>query len=126
MTGHARSHLAEQEQAAARAAMRPLVEAMGKIGWRTRLLAIGERLVCLAAADDWLNAQETDESAHKSKAWLRQPPTEKQLAHLPPAARAVFGMSRYQASARLAFEFNRGAIRRLVMAADAAGLERAA
>ncbi len=98
----------------------------GGHGERTRLLAVGERLVCLAAADDWLNAQETDESAHKSKAWLRQPPTEKQLAHLPPAARADFGMTRYQALAMLAFLFNRSAIRRLVMSADAAGLERAA
>jgi DNA repair protein RadD len=32
-----------------------------------RLLAIGERTVCLAAADDWLNEHETDESAHKSR-----------------------------------------------------------
>lgn len=98
----------------------------GGKGERTRLLAVGERLVCLAAADDWLNEQETDESAHKSKAWLRQPPTDKQLAHLPPTARADFGLTRYQASALLTFQFNRSAIRRLVMAADGAGLEQAA
>ena len=98
----------------------------GGKGERTRLLAVGERLVCLAAADDWLNEQETDESAHKSKAWLRQPPTDKQLAHLPPAARADFGLTRYQASALLTFQFNRSAIRRLVMAADTAGLDQAA
>jgi hypothetical protein len=48
-----------------------------------RLLSAGERLVVLAAADNWLNAHETDESARKSRRWLREPPTERQLA--PPA-----------------------------------------
>ena len=33
----------------------------------SHLIAAGERIVCLAAADDWLNANETDESAHKSR-----------------------------------------------------------
>jgi DNA repair protein RadD len=98
----------------------------GAKGQRSRLLAIGERMVCLAAADDWLNEHETDESAHKSKAWLRQPPTDKQLIHLPPAARADLGMTRYQASALLTFQFNRSAIRGLVMNADPAGMARAA
>jgi hypothetical protein len=83
-------------------------------------LAIGERLVALAAADDWLNTHETDETAHKSRRWLREPPTEKQLAHLPPTVRADLGMTRYQASALLTFKFNRHEIRRLVMAAQPA------
>ena len=30
-----------------------------------RLLGFGERAVCLAQADDWLNTHETDESAFK-------------------------------------------------------------
>ena len=85
---------------------------------RTRLLAIGERMVCLAAADDWLNEHETDESAHKSKAWLRESPTERQLTYLPSAARADLSMTRYQASALLTFQFNKQAIRSLVLAAN--------
>jgi hypothetical protein len=89
----------------------------GAKGEQTRLLAIGERLVTLAAADDWLNTHETDESAHKSRRWLREPPTERQLIHLPPQARADLGMTRYQASALLTFKFNRHDIRRLVMSA---------
>ncbi len=93
---------------------------------RTRLLAIGERMVCLAAADDWLNEHETDESAHKSKSWLRESPTARQLAFLPPAARADLGMTRYQASALLTFQFNKQAIRGVVMAANDAGLREAA
>src|SRR6056297_3118622 len=36
----------------------------------TRLLGVGERTVCLAQADDWLNEHETDESAFKSRRWL--------------------------------------------------------
>ena len=93
---------------------------------RTRLLAIGERMVCLAAADDWLNEHETNESAHKSKAWLRESPTERQLTYLPPAARADLGMTRYQASALLTFQFNKQAIRSLVLAANDDGLREAA
>lgn len=86
-----------------------------------RLLAVGERTVCLAAADDWLNEHETDESAHKTRRWLNQPPTDRQLAFLPPEYRHDFGLTRYQASALLAFRFNRDAIRFLVFgAADAA------
>ena len=85
------------------------------------LLAIGERTVCLAAADDWLNENKSDETAHKSRRWLNQPPTDKQLALLPAEYRHDFGLTRYQASAFLAFRFNRPAIRALVFgAADTA------
>jgi len=93
---------------------------------RPRLLSIGERLVALAAADDWLNSYETDESAYKSKRWLREPPTERQLMHLPPEARADLSMTRYQASAFLTFKFNRQAIRSLVCNAQPVTLGQAA
>jgi len=86
-------------------------------GKQTRLLAVGERIVCLAAADDWLNEHETDESAHKSRRWLNQPATEKQLRYLPPPYRNDFSLTRYRASALLTFHFNRTAIRRLVKTA---------
>ncbi|MFC3119422.1 zinc ribbon domain-containing protein [Jhaorihella thermophila] len=56
----------------------------GRRGAQPRLLGIGERAVCLAQADDWLNAHESDESAFKTRGWLRQAPTEKQLQYLPP------------------------------------------
>ena len=89
-----------------------------------RLLGIGERSVCLARADDWLNQNETDESAHKSRSWLNQPATDKQLHYLPQECRHDYGMTRYQASALLTFTFNKQAIRRLVM--DQAGEQRRA
>jgi hypothetical protein len=98
----------------------------GARGCPTRLLAVGERLVCLAAADDWLNTQESDESAHKSKTWLHQAPTDRQLQLLPPECRADLSLTRYQASALLTFQFNRQRIRHLVMSAGAGTLAEAA
>jgi uncharacterized protein YjiS (DUF1127 family) len=90
----------------------------GGKGLRTRMLAMGERTVCLAAADDWLNENETDESAHKTKRWLNQAATDKQLQYLSPEHRQDFGLTRYQASALLTFKFNKGAITRLVTSAS--------
>jgi hypothetical protein len=95
-------------------------------GINPRLLAIGERMVCLAAADDWLNQHESDESAHKTRRWLSQPPTDRQLAYLSADYRHDFGLTRYQASALLSFQFNRNAIRSLVFGADQHELARAA
>ncbi|TPQ48760.1 helicase [Prosthecomicrobium hirschii] len=84
-----------------------------------KLLGIGERTVCLAAADDWLNEHESAESAHKSRRWLNEPPTEKQLSLLPADCAHDFGLTRYQASALISFRFNKSAIRSLVFGADA-------
>jgi len=83
-----------------------------------RLLAVGDRSVCMAKADDWLNDNESLDTAHKTRRWLNEPPTEKQLRYLPQAMRADFGLTRYQASALLAFRFNKSSIHRLVLAAN--------
>ncbi len=85
---------------------------------KPHLLAVGERMVCMAKADDWLNNHETADSAHKTQRWLNEPPTDKQLRYLPEQMRADFGMTRYQASALLAFQFNKSSIQRLVVAAN--------
>ena len=47
----------------------------GAKGQSPRLLGIGERTVCLAQADDWLNEVETDERAFKIRGWLNQAAT---------------------------------------------------
>lgn len=91
----------------------------GAKGERPRLLGVGERTVCLAQADDWLNTHESDESAFKTRSWLRQPPTEKQLQYLPPQCRHDFGLTRYRASALMTFGFNKRAVRQLIDAAAA-------
>lgn len=96
----------------------------GAKGKRPRLLGVGERAVCLAQADDWLNTHESDESAFKTKSWLRQPPTDKQLKYLPPECRHDFGLTRYRASALMTFGFNKRAIQAAVNAV--AGSERRA
>jgi hypothetical protein len=89
----------------------------GRKGAETRLLGIGERSVCLAQADDWLNEHETDESAFKTRGWLSQPATEKQLQYLSPAAHSDYGLTRYKASALMTFTFNKREIRGLIMQA---------
>ncbi|GGC24345.1 hypothetical protein GCM10011363_46060 [Marivita lacus] len=86
----------------------------GGKGQGSRLLGVGERAICLAQADDWLNTHETDESAFKSKGWLKQAATEKQLQYLPPECRHDFGLTRYRASALMTFGFNKREIRQLV------------
>jgi hypothetical protein len=83
-----------------------------------RLLGIGERSVCLAQADDWLNTHETADSAHKSKRWLNEPPTPAQLKYLPIEHRNDYSLTRYQASALLAFHFSKPQIKNLVFAAE--------
>ena len=96
----------------------------GGRGQATRLLGIGERPVCLAQADDWLNEHETDESAFKTRGWLNQPATEKQLQYLGPEHRQDYGLTRYRASALMTFGFNKREIGRLVE--GAAGADRKA
>ena len=88
----------------------------GAKGERPRLLGVGERTVCLAQADDWLNTHESDESAFKTRGWLRQPPTDKQLKYLPAECRHDFGLTRYRASALMTFGFNKRAIHAAVNA----------
>ncbi len=87
----------------------------GARGAQPQLLGIGERAVCLAQADDWLNAHETDESAFKTRGWLNQPATERQLQYLPAEACSDFGLTRYRASALMTFGFNKRAIRGLIL-----------
>ncbi len=81
---------------------------------RPRLLSVSEKLVALAAANDWLNQNESDASAHKSKRWLEQSPTEKQLDILPDKYRMDYSLTRYKASVLITFQFNRRKIRDLV------------
>jgi len=89
----------------------------GAKGQRAHLLGVGERAVCLAQADDWLNEHESDESAFKTKGWLNQAATPKQLQYLPPIYAQDYGLTRYRASALMTFRFNKRAIQQLVTSA---------
>ena len=99
----------------------------GAKGERPRLLGIGERTVCLAQADDWLNAHETDESAFKTQslaATSRRPRSSCSTCR--PSCRQDYGLTRYHASALITFRFNKRDIRQLVGRGDAAADGRAA
>ncbi len=89
----------------------------GATGSAARLLSIGERIVCLAAADDWLCERENENGAHKTKRWLNEMPTEKQLQYLPAEYRYDHSLNRYQASCLLTFKFNKKVIQSLVFGA---------
>jgi superfamily II DNA or RNA helicase len=85
-----------------------------------KLLASGERIVCFASADDWLNLYETEDTAHKTRGWLHQPATEKQLRYLPPNCRHDYSLTRYKASALMTMQFNRQAIHHAISRGRAA------
>ena len=75
-----------------------------------RLLLRSDRIQCFAAADDWLNIHETNDTAHRSRSWLQEQPTSRQLATLPPKYRLDFNLTRYRASALIGFSKNKAAI----------------
>ena len=91
----------------------------GRQKGKSSLLATGSRIVCFAAADDWLNEHETEETAHKTREWLREPPTPKQISTLPSESRLDFNLTRYRASARITFEMNKTKIKELVLGQNA-------
>ncbi len=78
---------------------------------KTNFLAKGDRVQCFAAADDWLNQHETEDTAHKSRSWLSEEATSKQLGSLPTHCQLDFNMTRYRASALIGFHRNKSDIR---------------
>jgi superfamily II DNA or RNA helicase len=90
----------------------------GKAKETPRLLSIGERIVCLAAADDWLNENETEDTAHKTRKWLHELPTEKQIVLLPAKSKLDYNLTRYQASAHITFKINEKGIKNLITEAS--------
>ena len=83
-------------------------------GLSPKLLAAGARIVCFAAADDWLNLSETENTAHKTRSWLHESPTAKQLQYLPQKYRNDISLTRYKASALITLQFNRQGIQQVL------------
>ncbi|MCG8357324.1 MAG: DEAD/DEAH box helicase [Kiloniellales bacterium] len=75
------------------------------------IIAKGDRSVCLARADDFMNATESAETAHKSRAWTQQAPTPKQWQYLPSWVNPD-GLTRYGACCHLDLKFNGALISR--------------
>ncbi|MFO1254326.1 MAG: hypothetical protein U1E37_01420 [Sphingomonadaceae bacterium] len=88
-----------------------------------RKIAIGTRVQALAEADDFLRSAESSLAAAKSRRWLKEPASAKQLGCLRRAGIEVspmdFGYSKYDANCQLKFHWNRDAIIRLVSGAQA-------
>ncbi len=77
---------------------------------KAKLLAVGKRDLCFAAADDWMNLHESDDSAHKVKGWLNLPATPSQLGYLPDY-QGDYSLTRYKASALMNLKFNADSIK---------------
>jgi hypothetical protein len=86
-------------------------------------LAIGTRVQALAAADDFLRVTETGTASIKSRRWLNDPATLRQVELLERAGHKTdgldFGLSKYAANCHLNFLWNRAAIRRNVLSVAA-------
>jgi len=80
-----------------------------------KIIAKGSKQICLAKADDFLNEYETYENAYKSKKWLNEPASVKQLNLLPQIYRSDFGITKYKAANLLKFHFNKSAIKSLLL-----------
>jgi len=83
-----------------------------------QLLMRGDRVQCFAAADDWLNEYETNDTAHRTRSWLNEEPTQRQLAALPSKLRLDFNLTRYRASALIGFNKHQVAIRNIANGLD--------
>lgn len=86
-------------------------------------LAIGTRVQALAAADDFLRTTETGTASIKSRRWLNDPASLRQIELLARAGHKAeghdFGLSKYAANCHLNFLWNRAAIQRSVLGAAA-------
>jgi superfamily II DNA or RNA helicase len=93
---------------------------MGKIkGQDMKRLAVGDKRQAMAAADDFLRMNEDSDAARKSKRWLRDPATFKQLELLERQgwnAQKDFSLQKYQAACLLNFFWNRQHIERSLFA----------
>jgi superfamily II DNA or RNA helicase len=84
-----------------------------------KLLLCGTKEICLAKADDFLNENETADNAHKSKRWLNESASTRQLQCLPLEYRSDYSITKYKAANLLKFYFNKTSIQKLLFEADA-------
>ena len=92
---------------------------LGGTEFGIKILSFGSQEICLAQADDFLNENETADNAHKSKSWLKQTASTRQLQCLPLAYRNDYSITKYKAANLLKFYFNKSSIQKLLFEADA-------
>lgn len=71
----------------------------------------GDRLLSMATADDFLRENGDQDAANKSKRWLTQPPSDKQLEMLGLTRMGAIGMTKYEATCLLQWKFSERGIR---------------
>lgn len=78
-----------------------------------RRLAVGGRIPALAAADDFLRLNESDDAAKKNRRWLNDACTDRQWGHLQRLGYgqgSMLSFTKYSAACTLNFFWNRGLI----------------
>jgi len=95
-----------------------LWHAVGGTKSEIKHLGVGDRLIALALGDDYLNEHEDTNSSIKTKRWLREPATPRQLEvlGLPMYDTAT---TKYMATCMLGFRMNKKAIQQIVMGQSA-------
>jgi superfamily II DNA or RNA helicase len=85
-------------------------------GGRAKILQItDDKISALASADDFLRVHGDKDAARKTKRWLSEPASDKQLAHLDLAGSVPFGMTKYLASCLMTWRFNERDIQRVIL-----------
>ena len=74
-------------------------------------LGVGDNLVTLTQADDFLRSHGDTEAAAKSRRWLHMPATDKQLKYLSMDRLHAIGVTRYKAACHLTWRFNERGVR---------------
>lgn len=73
-----------------------------------------DRLIAMAAADDFLRQYGDTDAARKTKRWLSEPPSDKQINLLRIDRMAALGMTKYEATCLLQWKFSERAIRAIL------------
>lgn len=96
--------------------------ALGKTGKKhLKVLQTGNKAICLSAADDFLRMNESSDAASKSKRWLLDYPTEKQISKLNEFGYQLGGyglsnnqLTKYDANCHLSFQWHRKQIEKAI------------
>jgi superfamily II DNA or RNA helicase len=85
-------------------------------GAKAQLIAVTtDRLQAMSSADDFLREHGDKDSARKSKRWIMEPPSEKQMQLLGYDAMSAIGVTKYRASCELTWKFKEKAIRSRIL-----------
>ncbi|MDA0902537.1 MAG: DEAD/DEAH box helicase family protein [Proteobacteria bacterium] len=93
--------------------------AVGGTEFGIKVLSAGSREICLAQADDFLNENETADNAYKTKRWLNEIASTRQLQCLPQEYRSDYSITKYKAANNNLINSCNNSIQKLLFEADA-------